>query len=210
MWGQEVIPTCNDLNNRIIPTRVGTRVYIVIALAFVEDHPHACGDKMVKVSNCHEKLGSSPRVWGQDTFFTNLCYSLRIIPTRVGTSQKFTMLYRDNKDHPHACGDKMTTHADTRTDDGSSPRVWGQGKATVRRMQRGRIIPTRVGTSSKNIVRDTDVQDHPHACGDKILRMNGISILIGSSPRVWGQGKRVQRHIKSTRIIPTRVGTSGT
>ena len=86
MWGQEVIPTCNDLNNRIIPTRVGTRVYIVIALAFVEDHPHACGDKAKSGSSGYKSPGSSPRVWGQ------VCrYSCR----------------RDNfKDHPHACGDK--------------------------------------------------------------------------------------------------------
>ena len=30
-------------------------------------------------------------------------------------------------------------------------------------------------------------EDHPHAYGDKLGLIYGISLIIGSSPRVWGQ-----------------------
>ena len=33
------------LRDGIIPTRVGTSVLVVLKIAAVEDHPHACGDK---------------------------------------------------------------------------------------------------------------------------------------------------------------------
>ena len=38
-----------------------------------------------------------------------------IIPMRVGTSQKLEMEYKGYRDHPHACGDKLTrSTADTK------------------------------------------------------------------------------------------------
>ncbi len=33
-------------------------------------------------------------------------------------------------------------------------------------------------------------------------------MLLGSSPRVWGQVRRGKRHVVFVRIIPTRMGTS--
>ena len=52
-----------------------------------------------------------------------------------------------SKDHPHAYGDKqqiLDTPYDT---GGSSPRVWGQGSASVEKLFKIGIIPTRMGTS---------------------------------------------------------------
>ena len=50
----------------------------------------------------------------------------RIIPTRVGTSKIFCTVFFQNKDHPHACGDKGNAFIDCKHCPGSSPRVWGQ------------------------------------------------------------------------------------
>ena len=71
---------------RIIPTRVGTRVFAYTNFLACEDHPHACGDKVRLSVTVSVEAGSSPRVWGQvDKKFDDLS-AKRIIPTRVGTS----------------------------------------------------------------------------------------------------------------------------
>ena len=71
-----------------------------------------------------------------------------------------------------------------------------------------RIIPTRVGTSEKSTVQVIVARDHPHACGDKYAFNFLLSELLGSSPRVWGQVFYRHFYLLTSRIIPTRVGTS--
>ncbi len=50
----------------------------------------------------------------------------RIIPTRMGTRSGETFMPPQNKDHPHAYGDKHILDDVLRSKHGSSPRVWGQ------------------------------------------------------------------------------------
>ena len=50
-----------------------------------------------------------------------------------------------------------------------------------------RIIPTRVGTSYPKCLLKFRHKDHPHACGDKHHHGKTPPLLVGSSPRVWGQ-----------------------
>ena len=73
-----------------------------------------------------------------------------------------------NRDHPHACGDKVGNWKITGIKQGSSPRVWGQGYIRHSNNTIRGIIPTRVGTSTKSGIATITVADHPHACGDKI------------------------------------------
>ena len=132
-------------------------------------------------------LGSSPRVWGQVFKQQLLLPYLRIIPTRVGTRGRLYLCQRRKWDHPHACGDKTNKYYTNPFAVGSSPRVWGQGRPYRHCRCTLRIIPTRVGTSRIKVVFTAIYQDHPHACGDKSLYTLKPLMLIGSSPRVWGQ-----------------------
>ena len=50
------------------------------------DHPHAYGDKHYLLRISVSELGSSPRVWGQETVNSKVAPVDRIIPTRMGTS----------------------------------------------------------------------------------------------------------------------------
>ena len=132
----------------------------------------------------------------------------RIIPTRVGTSDIADSGRTEKKDHPHACGDKGNAFLFIKSREGSSPRVWGQGANGSTGETVKRIIPTRVGTSLYTFVPSSTIQDHPHACGDKQSIFLFRVLVLGSSPRVWGQAHQVQRKGLQYRIIPTRVGTS--
>ena len=133
----------------------------------LEDHPHACGDKSTLLRPCVLLQGSSPRVWGQVHICRYLCKSLRIIPTRVGTSIPDEIVFVTGGDHPHACGDKSKIRFQSEPDTGSSPRVWGQGNISERAFLLSGIIPTRVGTSTIAVLIVCGLEDHPHACGDK-------------------------------------------
>ena len=47
-----------------------------------------------------------------------------------------------------------------------------------------------MGTSTAAASIAGDVEDHPHAYGDKYSYKSKASQAQGSSPRVWGQGIR--------------------
>ena len=189
VWGQGIGNVIMDFPERIIPTRVGTRLDRMEKAFERGDHPHACGDKLSAQRPSLRSQGSSPRVWGQvDADFT-VDLSDRIIPTRVGTSRAYDTRGRRKRDHPHACGDKVSFASSPVQTVGSSPRVWGQV---------GQVVSACIG-----------MRDHPHACGDK-TQIDYISMIeLGSSPRVWGQANFVTAPVSRVRIIPTRVGTRG-
>ena len=172
------------------------------------DHPHACGDKSCGAAAVAGTKGSSPRVWGQDSYDYADYFENRIIPTRVGTRNNRLCSLTQNEDHPHACGDKFDRNDLLAVVSGSSPRVWGQADLRHYRVHHRGIIPTRVGTSSVFDVLQLLIEDHPHACGDKCSLPPNNRLCSGSSPRVWGQVIINAQRISPPRIIPTRVGTS--
>ena len=132
-----------------------------------QDHPHACGDKLLTVPVLLTVLGSSPCVWGQVPQCCPIVLCLRIIPMRVGTRWLAVIQQAVNEDHPHACGDKrrLTDRLSRRA--GSSPCVWGQENINLDMENVQRIIPMRVGTSYRFCTYKLLNKDHPHACGDK-------------------------------------------
>ena len=208
MWGQDQQILYKSDECRIIPTRVGTSVYRSCQSLRRHYHPHACGDKWKSYFQRVILLGSSPRVWGQACIIIHGAGTGGIIPTRVGTSiaSAFTRLV--NKDHPHACGDKMCDSGLRRGEIGSSPRVWGQVNPLSEHVAYMRIIPTRVGTSLSCVHALLCLRDHPHACGDKTMKKTRQRKSKGSSPRVWGQELKYPLAVPPIGIIPTRVGTS--
>ena len=125
---------------------MGTRRLARRVTHTIRDHPHAYGDKATIRNNNTDFGGSSPRVWGQVNLPPKECKNCRIIPTRMGTSQKTLTAFLRCKDHPHAYGDKLRITNNTATRTRSSPRVWGQVHTDTNVLQKRRIIPTRMGT----------------------------------------------------------------
>ena len=134
------------------------------------DHPHACGDKRYAGSELPKLSGSSPRVWGQVFFFFCPVSCAGIIPTRMGTRTSSQSPETQEKDHPHAYGDKEKLFILLLIELGSSPRVWGQDNYFQRQCVLCRIIPTRMGTRFLTQHTLSYYQDHPHAYGDKRVK----------------------------------------
>ena len=153
VWGQAVSTYTTEDDSRIIPTRVGTRNFEKFRICNSQDHPHACGDKGNKSKDYVIGVGSSPRVWGQASVSVACTGWSRIIPTRVGTRQAPIVDLFSARDHPHACGDKLSTRESGMLGEGSSPRVWGQVFFGLCLLGLVGIIPTRVGTSGDMMVK---------------------------------------------------------
>ena len=146
MWGQDYHIRYLRYSLRIIPMRVGTRFTPVIFSKYEEDHPHACGDKPCKDPAKLAMIGSSPCVWGQGKIKAPLGRGCGIIPMRVGTSFQRCTRTQAVRDHPHACGDKVSVYKYRIKVVGSSPCVWGQGENLANVGNYSGIIPMRVGT----------------------------------------------------------------
>ena len=132
-----------------------------------------------------------------------------IIPTRMGTRPSGISVDAKDEDHPHAYGDKFCLSNSALISSGSSPRVWGQVRSIRYFPDSVGIIPTRMGTSLQTCTKQAVNKDHPHAYGDKMSYDISPLRMLGSSPRVWGQDQFDNIDIDKTRIIPTRMGTSG-
>ena len=126
---------------------------------------------------------------------------------RVGTRRQHSNKNRYSRDHPHACGDKQNMPVRNGKIIGSSPCVWGQVICNFYIACGYGIIPMRVGTSSDSDSTQHTVEDHPHACGDKLIDCQILDYCVGSSPCVWGQVNNVPLEYEYTGIIPMRVGT---
>ena len=125
----------------------------------------------------------------------------------MGTSLSPRSRGKTTKDHPHAYGDKISTHAIAICQKGSSPRVWGQVHICRHSILSAWIIPTRMGTSDILKIQNKTVADHPHAYGDKNPQKQLCNGTQGSSPRVWGQVLVCKSCNLYNGIIPTRMGT---
>ena len=169
-------------------------------------HPHACGEKFSETLQRVLKDGSSPRVWGKGGRGQRACARVRFIPTRVGKRAPSAPRAATSPVHPHACGEKGHAQALQKAEHGSSPRVWGKAYTRSRQGSIRRFIPTRVGKSTPHPCPSPPSPVHPHACGEKENARNGMTLKTGSSPRVWGKGRRVSRCSAHARFIPTRVG----
>ncbi len=65
-----------------------------------------------------------------------------------------------------------------------------------------------MGTRAQDFYKADLMKDHPHAYGDKFFHAIIVYWVIGSSPRVWGQGGISCVYPVAVGIIPTRMGTS--
>ena len=97
---------------------------------------------------------------------------------RMGTRTLYLSADVVIKDHPHAYGDKYNVGGTTPSKKGSSPRVWGQVLKKYSDAIINRIIPTRMGTRGHWSKMPKTVEDHPHAYGDKSVRVLYFAITL--------------------------------
>ena len=111
----------------------------------------------------------------------------RTIPTRVGRTVPTGHAGFELTDHPHACGENDERYDDEVVSHGPSPRVWGEPVDLPCVQDKERTIPTRVGRTVRSVLDPNARKDHPHACGENRESDHGSTVVVGPSPRVWGE-----------------------
>ncbi len=91
---------------------------------------------------------------------------------------------------------------------GSSPRMWGTLWPWYRPSVGARFIPTHVGNARRCGDNAIGLTVHPHACGERINRLDWPHLHNGSSPRMWGTLKLFTDIAILARFIPTHVGNA--
>src|ERR1035438_2721362 len=84
-WGAWEQVRATALRLRTIPTRVGSIRGLAPGSRQGADHPHASGEHHIPSGWCPRVFGPSPREWGALDEAYLAAYSLRTIPTRVGS-----------------------------------------------------------------------------------------------------------------------------
>ena len=126
VWGQVIMESVKKTYTGIIPTRMGTSLPPYGLCRSFRDHPHAYGDKIQITLVCQRVVKSSPRVWGQDILPYEKAWNMRIIPTRMGTSDPMFFFNFRLRDHPHAYGDKKLSYTQLRAHESKTQRVCRQ------------------------------------------------------------------------------------
>ena len=135
----------------ITPAHAGKSAGWKSGLSYAEDHPRACGEKVVFDVLIQRIAGSPPRMRGKDTVDTYPPQLDRITPAHAGKSNIV-------RPFPEATI-------------GSPPRM--RGKAFIAYLNSFflRITPAHAGKSLKSYRPTRIYQDHPRACGEKAKKI---------------------------------------
>ena len=104
-WGERAPPRPGPERWRTIPTHVGRTSRPSPATDISSDHPHARGENARMVDPVTNKLGPSPRTWGERISIHKEVWGIRTIPTHVGRTVSHSVGVSRRTDHPHARGE---------------------------------------------------------------------------------------------------------
>ena len=132
---------------RITPAHAGKRAPLCRQRYSSEDHPRACGEKLVRLRHDTARQGSPPRMRGKVPHEGGERIPGGITPAHAGKSGTKSADSGAVKDHPRACGEKQNQNAK------NARRLW--------------ITPAHAGKSQKLYRKKRQYRDHPRACGEK-------------------------------------------
>ena len=129
MRGKESQLITRHKREGITPAHAGKSFLSDGATARCRDHPRACGEKALYDSYAMFDAGSPPRMRGKVIAAMLIGGGVGITPAHAGKRYKRNVIAQFARDHPRACGEKITVYALPVPHRGSPPRmrgkVWG-------------------------------------------------------------------------------------
>mgnify|MGYP005846667565 CR=1 FL=1 len=104
-WGEPLKSGVSRNARRTIPTRVGRTARPIAPPTGPPDHPHAGGENGLEWARGWNRVGPSPRGWGERALPAGRTGRARTIPTRVGRTLRCPGASIRRADHPHAGGE---------------------------------------------------------------------------------------------------------
>ena len=154
------------------------------------------------------RAGSPPRVRGKGHCFLHLDFQKGTTPARAGKRRISIAATGSLKDHPRACGEKLTYILYLSDFVGSPPRVRGKVEDQSATADITGITPARAGKRWSKSGREEQYGDHPRACGEK-WAIGALGLADeGSPPRVRGKACKRAATPRRAGITPARAGKS--
>ena len=190
----------------LIPARAGKTGHLARRRLPSRAHPRACGENGLGPVVAFLLPGSSPRVRGKQVVPVLQGDEGGLIPARAGKTRTTAAGARFTTAHPRACGENTSASRDSSVIVGSSPRVRGKRRSTMRTPTRRRLIPARAGKTRGGRGGRFVHEAHPRACGENAAGAITDAADAGSSPRVRGKRLLVLLLGFPLRLIPARAG----
>ena len=172
------------------------------------DHPRVCGEHVTFSRVFSGSMGSSPRMRGALLCGAGRVPATGIIPAYAGSTRPTRRPPPRSRDHPRVCGEHWgTTDNDSRIT-GSSPRMRGAREALQGSARRSGIIPAYAGSTASSWPARRAAWDHPRVCGEHCSGRQGEQVCKGSSPRMRGALRHLDRHGLAVGIIPAYAGST--
>ena len=150
MWDQRSPYNLIIYTQRIIPTYVGSTVYMILVAVLTLNHSHVCGINGAGSAPPRIAHESFPRMWDQLLDRKASPDLDRIIPTYVGSTAYYYYQCGAKKNHSHVCGINATESETDTAEFESFPRMWDQRTFHPSHNPLDRIIPTYVGSTTKS------------------------------------------------------------
>ena len=131
-----------------------------------------------------------------------------IIPAHAGNTISYLRRFESHWDHPRACGEHERELAVVRFDAGSSPRMRGTPNLWKTSAGTSGIIPAHAGNTSTAASWISWTWDHPRACGEHLYSSTDVLRKSGSSPRMRGTLRLLERCLVDRGIIPAHAGNT--
>ena len=132
---------------RITPAHAGKRSPMRPSASLSRDHPRVCGEKLGFPSATLYALGSPPCMRGKEILPPGQLAGARITPAYAGKSFLERIKASISRDHPRACGEKVTMSDACAKSMGSPPRVRGKGDPDPGLQKFSGITPAYAGKS---------------------------------------------------------------
>ena len=117
---------------RFIPACAGNSLTLAL-IAFIKAvHPRVCGEQTPRFSATVAASGSSPRVRGTVLLDAKILRQKRFIPACAGNSRSRAARHPPAPVHPRVCGEQSLIGSGSAGPAGSSPRVRGTDRPTLR------------------------------------------------------------------------------
>ena len=191
----------------IIPTYAGSSGSASTTASRTRDHPRACGEQRIFLTDARQRTGSSPRMRGAAAAFLGSVATSGIIPAHAGSRPRASTTTSASGDHPRACGEQLAPLGIGGVGEGSSPRMRGAGLGLDRDGLGDGIIPAHAGSSFTLTFASTIAGDHPRACGEQAVLASGFIMPLGSSPRMRGAVEMFNLFRNRLGIIPAHAGS---
>ena len=191
---------------RVIPAPAGEPQVIVLVGPQAAGHPRTCGGTWPSYSVNGGLCGSSPHLRGNRIYVLITKTVIRVIPAPAGEPTNRRAGKHLVRGHPRTCGGTKWTAPSGEFDGGSSPHLRGNQVDRAFRRVRRRVIPAPAGEPIRISMWFLTLRGHPRTCGGTLSSRPLGGLVLGSSPHLRGNPRRLGRRAPVFRVIPAPAG----